>query len=162
MFAISFIAANISFWLLRSLSASLSARRSKKSWSLLWLSCKGSTRSLLDSAEAAFAFFTAGAFPLLLFWNVLGFLLSSFRTPVPGLYSFRDLLEYLIQVKLQSHRLQLRWHLQPNHIRQLLSAWCSAWIPKLHTSRRSIRTISGCYHFGNCGPLLVCTRPEGI
>ena len=48
----------------------------------------------MDSAEAAFTFSMSGAFPLLLFWNVLGFLLSSLRTPVPGLYCFRDLLEF--------------------------------------------------------------------
>lgn len=45
IFAIPFMASNISFWLLRSLSASLSTRGSKSSWSLLWLSW-GSLRLL--------------------------------------------------------------------------------------------------------------------
>lgn len=97
------------FWLKRSLSASLLARHLKSLWSLLWLSCKNSTRLLFDLAEAAFAFFTAGAFPSLLFLVRFGFLLSSFLTsfltPVPGLHFFCNLLEYFIQVKCQSHQL---------------------------------------------------------
>ena len=59
-----------------SLSASLSARRLKSSWSLLWLSCKNSTRSPLSSLSLRQVLFLCS-----FFWNVLGFLLSSFRTP---------------------------------------------------------------------------------
>lgn len=60
------------FWLKRSLSASLLARHLKSLWSLLWLSCKNSTRLLFDLAEAAFASLQQALFLRSFFWYVLG------------------------------------------------------------------------------------------
>lgn len=103
-----FIASNISFDL-KDLSLPPCWQGTWKACGLYFDSCKNSTRLLFDLAEAAFAFFTAGAFPSLLFLVRFGFLLSSFLTsfltPVPGLHFFCNLLEYFIQVKCQSHQL---------------------------------------------------------